>query len=177
MSEPFIGEIRMFAGNFAPKNWSFCDGQILAISQNDALFSLIGAYYGGNGRTSFALPDMRGRIPVHQGKGPGLTKRIIGSRYGSETERLNASHIPNHHHTFNATTDIADSSYPTDNVLAAQNDGDKLYAPKAEDQSKFESLHDNTISYTGGNKSHSNMMPSLCINFIIAMHGIYPNRY
>lgn len=176
MSEPFIGEIRMFAGNFAPRDWAFCDGQILATSQNDALFSLIGTIHGGDGRTSFALPDMRGRLPVHQGQGPELTKRYMGKKFGTEYEVLNASHIPNHHHTFNATTDIADSSCPTNNVLAAQDDGDKLYAPKAEDPARFESLHDNTVSYTGGNKSHSNMMPSLCINFIIAMRGIYPNR-
>jgi len=176
MSEPFIGEVRMFAGTFAPSNWAFCDGQLLAISQNQSLFSLLGTIYGGDGRVSFALPEMRGRLPVHQGKGPGLTNRNIGQLYGKEEITLTASEMPSHDHSFNATTDVANTSVPTDNVLAAQSDGDWPYVSAPSDTSKIQELHGNTLTSTGGNQSHINMMPSLCVNFIIALFGIYPSR-
>ena len=102
MAEPFVGEIRMFAGNFAPRGFAFCDGQLLAISQNDALFALLGTTYGGDGRTTFALPDLRGRVPVHAGSGPGLTRRTLGQRAGSEQETLTLSQIPAHNHNMRA---------------------------------------------------------------------------
>ncbi|MDF1642497.1 phage tail protein, partial [Thalassolituus oleivorans] len=104
MSEPFVGEIRMFAGNFAPRGWAFCDGQLMAVSQNDALFSLLGTVYGGDGRTTFGLPDMRGRLPVHQGQGPGLSLRRLGARYGEENVTLTVNEIPPHSHGFMAST-------------------------------------------------------------------------
>ena len=104
MSEPYVGEIRMFAGNFAPRGWAFCDGQLLAVSQNDALFSLFGTIYGGDGRTTFGLPDLRGRIPLHQGHGPGLSERRLGSKGGGENETLTINQMPSHTHIFSATT-------------------------------------------------------------------------
>ena len=100
MSEPFVGEIRMFAGSFAPRGWAFCDGQLLAVSQSDALFSLLGTIYGGDGRTTFGLPDMRGRIPIHAGSGAGLSQRRLGARVGTEKETLTVNHLPAHSHTW-----------------------------------------------------------------------------
>lgn len=176
MSEPFIGEIRMFAGTFAPRDWAFCDGQLLAISQNMTLFSLLGTTYGGDGRTTYGLPDMRGRLPVHQGKGPGLTDQKLGKLSGTEKVTLTASQMPSHSHSFNATTDAANTSVPTDNVLAAQGDGDWPYVGTPSDTSKIQDLNNNTLTSTVGNKNHDNMMPSLCVNFIIALFGIYPSR-
>jgi len=167
----------MFAGNFAPKNWAFCDGQLLAIQQNMSLFSLLGTTYGGDGRSSYALPDLRGRLPVHQGTGPGLTNKKIGKLYGKETVTLTEAQMPDHNHVFNVSKNIANSSEPTGNVLAAQDDGDFLYVAAPEAPSNFQNLHNNTLASTGGNQNHTNMMPSLCVNFIIAMFGTYPSRY
>jgi microcystin-dependent protein len=104
MSEPFVGEIRMFAGNFAPRGWSFCNGQLMAISQNSALFSLIGTIYGGDGRTTFALPDLRGRVPLHAGEAPGLSHYALGQRGGAEQVALSVEHLPNHNHALMATS-------------------------------------------------------------------------
>ena len=176
MSEPFVGEIRMFAGNFAPRSWAFCDGQLLAISQNDALFSLLGTIYGGDGRTTFGLPDMRGRIPIHEGQGPGLTDRRLGEKFGSENETLAAENLPSHNHAFMASSDAADAGYPAAAVVA-DTDADAIYyndaiAPSAPDST----FPDDTLSQTGGDRSHSNLMPFLCMNFIIALFGVYPSR-
>ncbi|RHW77998.1 phage tail protein [Colwellia sp. RSH04] len=177
MSDPFVGEIRMFAGTFAPRQWAYCDGQELAISQNESLFSLIGTVYGGDGRVSFALPDMRGRLPVHQGTGPGLTNQKIGNRYGTQKVTLNHSEVPSHKHTFNVSTDKASASVPTNNVLAAQNDGDMPYITSSSVTTTIQSLTNETIAATGESQGHSNMMPSLCVNFIIALFGTYPSRH
>ncbi|MBU2871896.1 tail fiber protein [Colwellia sp. E2M01] len=176
MSEAFLGEIRMFAGNFAPRQWAFCDGQILAISQNDALFSLLGTTYGGDGITLFALPDMRGRLPVHQGTGPGLTNKFIGAHYGSERVTLTSEQMPTHKHEFKATVNTATASDPTNSVLAAQIDGDMSYYSSTTPPATTQLLSQNTVSSVGGGQSHSNLMPSLCLNFIIAMFGTYPSR-
>ena len=171
MSEPFVGEIRMFAGNFAPRGWAFCDGQLLAVSQNDALFSLLGTIYGGDGRTTFGLPDLRGRIPIHAGSGPGLSPRRLGAKAGSEKETVTVNNLPSHSHTFKASSEIADNTNPINNTF-----GDSsfdLYILEDPDIS----MADNAISYTGGSRSHTNLMPFLCINFIIALFGIYPSRH
>jgi len=112
MSEPFVGEIRMFAGNFAPRGWAFCDGQLLAVSQNDALFSLLGTIYGGDGRTTFGLPDMRGRTPLHAGQGPGLSNRRLGAKAGAENVTLTVNQLPSHRHDWQATTALASSQSP-----------------------------------------------------------------
>jgi len=171
MSEPFIGEIRIFAGNFAPRGWAFCSGQILPASQNNALFSLLGTSYGGDGRTNFALPDMRGRIPVHTGSGPGLTNRRLGNRFGQEGVRLTTEQLPAHQHTAYASNDSGNSPAPQDQLLAKQ--VSKFYA---DGQPSVEQFQSNMLSNAGGSKTHSNLMPTLSMNFIIALFGIYPSR-
>ncbi|WP_350334596.1 phage tail protein [Coralliovum pocilloporae] len=172
MSEPFVGEIRMFAGNFAPRGWAFCDGQLLATSQNDALFSLLGTIYGGDGRTTFGLPDMRGRIPLHQGTGPGLSPRRLGSRSGSETETLTTNQLASHSHDLNANTAQATDTAPQGKILA-QGVGVNFYNPSDPNVSMAPSA----ITQTGGSQRHTNLMPTLCVNFIIALFGIYPSRH
>lgn len=172
MSEPFVGEIRMFAGNFAPRGWAFCDGQLLAVSQNDALFSLLGTIYGGDGRTTFGLPDMRGRIPLHQGHGPGLSERRLGSKGGAEKETLTVNQLASHSHSFNANTEAATASDPTGRVLADVQ-GYNFYRDDIQDTS----LAPGAITNTGGSQSHTNLMPTLCVHFIIALVGIYPSRH
>ncbi len=171
MSEPFVGEIRMFAGNFAPRGWAFCDGQLLAVSQNDALFSLLGTIYGGDGRTTFGLPDLRGRIPLHQGTGPGLSARRLGSKGGPENVTLTTNQLASHTHDWNANKADADLATPAGKVLA----GGSPRMFNAQDQNA--SLAASTIADTGGTGSHSNLMPTLCIHFIIALFGIYPSRH
>ena len=173
MSEPFVGEIRMFAGNFAPRGWAFCDGQLLAVSQNDALFSLLGTIYGGDGRTTFGLPDIRGRIPIHQGTGPGLSQRRLGSKGGSENETLTTNQLASHSHDFNANTAPATGSAPQGKVVAQSLPPLTMY--QAGNQT--ESLASNSVANTGGSQPHTNLMPTLCINFIIALVGIYPSRH
>lgn len=172
MSEPFIGEIRMFAGNFAPRAWAFCDGQLLAVSQNDALFSLYGTIYGGDGRTTFGLPDMRGRIPLHQGHGPGLSNRRLGSKGGRETETLTVNQIPSHTHTLNANARQDNVESPQGNVLCDPNPEGRLYDQVPQDSFAASS----SIAATGGSRPHTNLMPTLCVNFIVALYGIYPSR-
>ena len=171
MSEPFVGEIRMFAGNFAPRGWAYCDGQLLAVSQNDALFSLLGTIYGGDGRTNFGLPDMRGRIPIHAGSGPGLSDRRLGAKSGSETTTVNVDQLPAHTHP-SASTNSANEGNPAGNVVA--DTGSKnIYADDAAPAVNFSS---SSSQWVGGSQSHSNMMPYLCIHYIIALFGIYPSR-
>lgn len=170
MSEPFVGEIRMFAGNFAPRGWAFCDGQLLAVSQNDALFSLLGTIYGGDGRTTFGLPDMRGRIPIHAGSGPGLSPRRLGAKLGSEQETLTVNQLPSHSHQLQASEAAAVERTPTNNVTGEA--VRRFYRTP----SNLTNASTQTITNVGGSRSHSNLMPYLCINFIIALFGIYPSR-
>jgi microcystin-dependent protein len=172
MSEPFIGEIRMFAGNFAPRGYAFCDGQLLAIVQNEALFSLFGTIYGGDGRVTFGLPDLRGRIPVHAGgsAGPGLTRRNLGQKSGAEQATVTVNQLPAHSHGFSASDAIAGDTSPVDNVTA-RSSGASLYGsgtPVAMDA--------RAIGNTGGGQSHDNVMPFLCIYFIVALVGIFPSE-
>ena len=171
MSDPFVGEIRIFAGNFAPRSWAFCDGQLLAVSQNDALFSLFGTIYGGDGRTTFGLPDLRGRVPLHQGTGPGLSNRRLGSKAGAENVTLTTNQLASHGHGLTATTNNATSKNPSGNVLA-QTDLPSYF--NANEQ--FAALNSASISSTGGAQRHNNLMPTLCVNFIVALFGIYPSR-
>ncbi len=177
MSECFIGEIRMFGGNYAPMDWSTCDGQTLAIAQQDVLFSLIGITYGGDGSTNFKLPDLRGRIPVHQGQGAGMTNRIIGQVIGAEQVAIDSTTMPAHTHPLaaNSTTTGAVSN-PTGKVLCQTAGGTvpgKLYTASAGTQV---SLNAASVTNAGGGQAHNTMMPSLCINFIIALNGYYPTR-
>ena len=171
MSEPFVGEIRMFAGNFAPQGWAFCDGQLLAVSQNDALFSLLGTIYGGDGRTTFALPDLRGRVPVHAGQGPGLSERRLGSKGGTESVTLTTNQLPSHTHPVKGATDTATAATPANNV-PAQSTAISLYAPVA----PTVDMNAGAVQAVGGSQAHNNLMPTLCINFIIALYGVYPSR-
>jgi len=171
MSEPFVGEIRMFAGNFAPRSWAFCDGQLLAIPQNDALFSLFGTIYGGDGRTTFGLPDLRGRIPIHAGQGPGLTDRRLGTKAGQENVTVTTQQLPSHTHQLQADSGAANEHIVTGNVLAQ--------APSSiyiDGGSPDATMAANAISNTGGSGSHTNIQPFLCVHFIVALFGIYPSR-
>lgn len=170
MSEPFVGEIRMFAGNFAPRGWAFCDGQLLAVSQNDALFSLLGTIYGGDGRTTFGLPDLRGRVPIHAGSGPGLSLRRLGARAGAESINLTANQMPQHSHRMQASTAGATSLSPSGNLLA------QAQADVYNEEDAEEGLASAAITNAGGSQIHTNLMPTLCVNFIIALFGIYPSR-
>lgn len=171
MSEPFVGEIRMFAGNFAPRGWAFCDGQLLAVSQNDALFSLLGTIYGGDGRTTFGLPDMRGRLPIHAGTGPGLSPRRLGARAGQEQVTLTVNQLPSHGHPMQGTDSAATSIDPGGNAPAqALADYTNPRGPAALN------MNANSITAVGGSRSHTNLMPFLCVHFIIALVGIYPSR-
>lgn len=174
MSEPFVGEIKMFAGNFSPRGYALCDGQLLAVSQNDALFSLLGTLYGGDGRTTFGLPDLRGRLPIHMGSGPGLTPRKLGAKGGQETVTVAEAQLPAHSHTLTATTQ-AGSDGSAKNAQPAQSTvGVYLRNPNP---LSVRPLTDNTISNIGGSQAHTNIMPFQCLNFIIALFGIYPSRH
>lgn len=174
MAEPFVGEIRMFAGNFAPRGWAFCDGQLLAVSQNDALFSLLGTIYGGDGRTTFGLPDLRGRIPLHQGTGPGLSPRRLGSKGGAENVTITTNQLASHSHDLMANKAAANQPAPQGHVLAAGGAVvGMVYAAATPDTS----MASTAIAHTGGTQPHTNLMPTLCVNFIIALFGIYPSRH
>jgi microcystin-dependent protein len=173
MSEPFVGEIRMFAGNFAPRGWAFCDGQLLAVSQNDALFSLLGTIYGGDGRTTFGLPDLRGRIPIHAGHGPGLSERRLGAKGGAEKVTLTVNQLPSHHHDIYASSAGGSSGNPAGNVSAGTAPTNVYSTSLALRQN----MSSDTITNVGGSQPHTNEMPYLCIHFIIALVGIYPSRH
>jgi len=173
MSEPFVAEIRIFAGNFAPRGWAFCNGQLLPISQNTALFSLIGTTYGGDGRTTTALPDLQGRAPMHPGRGPGLTARRLGERGGVETVTLSEAQMPNHNHSLMATTNTANSRDPTGNALSRAV-GDLSYQDNT--SANLVTLDERALPDTGGSQAHNNMQPYLTMNFIIALVGLYPSR-
>ncbi len=173
MSEPFVGEIKMFAGNFAPRGWALCDGQLLAVSQNDALFSLFGTIYGGDGQTTFGLPEMRGRFPMHAGSGPGLTPRQLGTKSGSEMATVTAQQIPSHSHAVKYSGEQADSSQAVGTVFATSSTGDWQYSTTTANTT----LNDSTIgNNSGGTQTHANVPPFLCINFIVALWGVYPSR-
>lgn len=172
MSEPFIAEIRIFAGNFAPRGWAFCSGQLLPISQNTALFSLIGTTYGGDGRTTTALPNLEGRAPMHPGRGPGLTSRRLGQRVGVESVPLTEAQMPNHNHSMSFEgVETGSSNSPGNNVFAQSS------IPTA---SVFSENTPNsaagTLRNTGGGTAHNNMQPYIGVNFIIALVGLYPSR-
>lgn len=175
MSEPFIAEIRIFAGNFAPRGWAYCNGQLLPIAQNTALFSLIGTTYGGDGRTTTALPNLQGRAPMHPGHGPGLTSRRLGEKIGTETVTLSEAQIPSHTHTLRADSSNGNVAGPdTDTALAASSLGDTLY--QSDTSNNLVDFASETLSTTGGGQPHTNIQPFLAITFIIALQGLYPSR-
>jgi microcystin-dependent protein len=170
MSNPFVGEIRMFGFNFAPKGWAFCNGQLLPISQNTALFSLLGTQYGGNGQSNFALPDLQASLVVHQGQGPGLTDRVIGEIGGSANVTLLATEIPAHAHTFPVSDQPADRSNASGNFLAVP--PDPVYATGG----ATSSTAPGTLLAAGSSLPHNNLQPYLAVNFCIAMQGVFPAR-
>ncbi|WP_444995376.1 phage tail protein [Aliikangiella sp. IMCC44359] len=173
MSEPYIGQIKLIGFNFAPRGWAFCDGQLLSVSQNDALFSLLGTFYGGDGRTTFGLPDFRGRLPVHQGQGPGLSNRPIGQRTGVEDVTLRVNQIPPHNHPMQASKNPATSPMPSGEMLANLDPTLYYVAPDSTNQTE---LLPEAVQNAGANSAHTNLMPSMALNFVIALHGIYPSR-
>ncbi len=175
MSEPYTGEIRMFAGNFAPNGWALCDGQLMAVSQNDALFSLFGTIYGGDGRTTFGLPDLRGRVPLHYGSGPGLTPRAIGAMGGSETVTLSVAQLPTHTHTVTVSTDAGTSAAPDGEVLAASPNV-RVYRPTDPATDPNAADMASVAVSAGDGQPHNNLMPYQCVNFIVSLYGIYPSR-
>jgi microcystin-dependent protein len=168
MSEPFIAEIRIWANNFAPRGWAVCDGQLLPISQNTALFSLVGTTYGGDGRTTFGLPNLSGRLPMHPGRGPGLSDRRLGQTAGAETASLNEAQIAAHSHSPQGfpTTEAANPT-STRGIGAAV-----LYAPPG----TVVAMAADIVGDTGGGAAHSNLQPYLSLNFCIALTGLYPSR-
>ena len=169
MSEPFIAEVRIFAGNFAPRGWAFCDGQLLPILQNTALFALIGTTYGGDGRTTTALPDLKGRAPMHPGRGPGLTSRKLGERGGDETTTLTEAQMPSHTHTMVGSAADADDRNPGGKYVGG---GNGMFAAPG----SLGDMDQAMLPSTGGGQLHSNMQPYLSLNFIIALVGIFPSR-
>lgn len=166
MSEPYVGEIRLFAGNFAPLDWAFCDGQILSIAQNVVLFELIGTTYGGDGQSTFALPDLRGRVPVHQGNG-----YVQGQQGGQESVTLAAAQMPAHRHAMNASTAPASATQGPSQVLGSSA-AMRLYGSGAPDMA----MDANALAQAGGNQAHENMPPFVALNYIISLFGIFPSQ-
>jgi microcystin-dependent protein len=172
MSQPFIGEIRMFGGNFAPAGWNFCDGSLLAIANNDALFNLIGTTYGGDGQNTFGLPDLRSRIPIHTGQGPGITQNyVLGTTGGAEAVTLTTSQLPAHNHGLFASSDPGNATGPQGNLLANPVNTFPYFPAPGSLQ-----LNAQTLQQAGGSQPHDNMMPFLCISFIISLFGVYPTQ-
>lgn len=170
--DPLLGEVKLFAGNFPPRGWAFCDGQLLPISQNSALFSILGTIYGGDGRSTFALPDLRGRAPIGPRQGPGLTPYREGQKGGQEYVTLTTNQIPSHSHSLRATTTVGTSNDPTSKVLGNTDLFDNEYASVSPNTS----MSSSAIGNTGGGQSHENRQPFLAINYIIALQGVFPSR-
>jgi len=171
MPEPYVGEIRIFAGNFAPNGWMFCEGQTLAISENDVLFQLIGTTYGGDGQSTFNLPNLASRVPIHMGTGPGGTTYQLGELAGTEQETLTVQQIPIHTHPFTASSAVALATSP-DGAVLAQSTQATLYI----DDVPNVSVSANSVAPVGGSQPHENVQPFLCINFIISLFGVFPSQ-
>ena len=171
MSEPFVGEIRMFGFGFAPQGWALCNGQLLPISQNTALFSLLGTTYGGDGRTTFALPNMQSRVPVCQGQGPGLSSYAEGQAGGAETVTLPAAQMPGHTHPVKASSSAAGSDQPGGRALARS--ASHIYTAEPDTSTV---MNADMLGGAGGSQPHGNIQPYLAVNFCIALTGIFPPR-
>ena len=171
MGQPYVGEIRMFAGNFAPNGWMFCEGQTLPIAENEVLFQLIGTTYGGDGEETFNLPNLASRVPIHMGTGPDGTTYQIGEMAGTEQETLTVQQIPNHSHPFTGSTAAGSQPSPVGNVVAGSNTVSlyKAAPPTA-------ALNAQAVQPAGGSQPHENTQPFLCINFIISLFGVFPSQ-
>lgn len=171
MSNPYIGEIRMFGGNFPPAGWMFCNGQLLPISENDALFTLIGTTYGGDGQSTFALPDLQGRLPIHAGQGPGISQSyLIGEKAGVESVTVTVNQLPIHSHPMLGSADPASAKGATGNVLGRG--PAEVYASEYTP----DTLSAQSMTPVGGSQPHDNFQPYLCVNFIISLFGIFPSQ-
>lgn len=179
MADPFVAEIRIFPFNFAPKGWAFCNGQLLPISQNTALFSLLGTTYGGDGKSTFSLPNIQGSAPMHPGQGPGLSLHSLGESGGTETVTLLESEMPAHTHTLMSISGFAgNNNDPTGNVLAKGDAGLSPYAPLLANNQSPASVSNapQAMAVGGGSQPHNNLQPYLTLNFCIAMQGVFPPR-
>jgi microcystin-dependent protein len=172
MSSPYVGEIRMFGGNFAPAGWAFCAGQLMPISENDILFQLIGTTYGGDGQETFGIPDLQGRMPIHFGQGPGLSQNYqVGELAGSEQVTISVNQLPTHNHGWLASNDPSNSLIPTSNVVSTPLNITPYFSGAASVPLNAQSLQP-----IGGSQPHDNMMPFLCISYIISLFGIFPSQ-
>ena len=171
MAQPYVGEIRMFGGNFAPAGWMFCEGQLLPISEYETLFNLIGTTYGGDGQSTFALPDLRGRLPVHQGQGPGLSSYVLAETGGAEEVTLTTQQIPAHAHPHVVAAGVGNQVSPGGNLPAQSFN----VTPYINDPSTG-AFHPAAITSTGGSQPHTNLQPYLCISYIVSLFGIFPSQ-
>jgi microcystin-dependent protein len=172
MSQPYVGEIRMFGGSFAPAGWVFCAGQLMPISENEVLFQLLGTTYGGDGEETFGIPDLQGRVPLHMGQGPGLSQNYqIGEKAGTESVTITQATTPTHNHSLVASTDPANTPNPGNNVLSAPVTATPFFqaAPNIP-------MNAGILAPQGGSQPHDNMMPFLCVSFIISLFGIFPSQ-
>ena len=169
MSQPYIGQIKIFAGNFAPVDWVFCDGRLLAIADNDVLFMLIGTTYGGDGQVTFGVPDLRGRLALNQGQGPGLSNYVIGQALGSETVTLTQTQLPAHSHIAAGSSAAGDTT-PSGSTWAVGSLS--AYGPSA----TLQAMNPAGVAASGGNQPHSNVMPYLAVNYIMSLFGIFPSQ-
>jgi microcystin-dependent protein len=174
MADPFVAEIRIFPFNFAPRGWAWCDGQLLPLSQNTALFSLLGTTYGGNGKSNFALPDLQGRTPMHPGQGPGLSLHDLGETGGSETVTLLESETPSHAHGLRGNSDFADLQVPTSARSLARSQNASAY--QSTTNQSLTNMSDQALAPAGGDQPHNNMQPYLTFYFNIALQGVFPPR-
>jgi len=174
MSAPFVAEIKIFACNFAPTGWAVCNGQLQPISQNTALFSLLGTFYGGDGKSTFALPDLQGSAPMHQGQGQGLSNRFLGEQSGTETITLLQTEMPVHAHTLQGSIDPAEVHEPAPTRALAKSSGGNSYQTTT--NANLVSMDYQSLSVTGGSQPHNNMQPYLVLNFCIALQGVFPAR-
>ena len=174
MSDPFIGEIRAVGFDFAPRGWALCDGSLLPIPQNTALFSILGTTYGGNGTSTFGLPNLKGKMVIHPGRGPGLSTRQLGEDGGASFVTLNTNHLPAHNHAMMSINLVAAGSQPSGTTVLARSSGGSAYV-MGDSVTKVQ-LSSDAVSQNGGGQPHNNLMPYLTHNFIIALQGVFPNR-